>query len=727
LIGADEWVVDLFAGGGGASTGIESALARPVDLAINHDPTAIAVHRANHPATKHLDADIWEVRPREAVGGRRVGLLWASPDCTHFSIAKGGKPRVQNIRSLAWVVVRWAREVRPRVICVENVSEFKGWGPLSSDGRPDKARMGETFRRWVGRLEHLGYVVEFRILDASLYGAPTRRRRLFIVARRDGEAIRWPEPTHGAGRLPLRTAAQCIDWEFACPSIFERKRPLKPKTMWRIAKGLQRFVLDNPEPFIVRYHGERRVAEGARVESVDDPLPTQTTANRFGLVSPTITPLSAEARADVWPFEILVPEIISGAVNASGVRVSAPSLLKFRGDSSGAGMEDPMPTITAGNGKRPAGAGHALGICIPTIVGVGGRSGQSPATSPEAPMGTITGKGDRAIAVPVLIEMNHANAPKPVDQPLGVVTTQHNRHQLVLSLLQVGHGGDEDRSESIQEPLTTVCASRRSHGLSAALLVQSGYGERPGQDARVLDIEAPLGTVVADGQKHGLVAADLVAAAHLSRDFGHSAGADLDEPTPTVMPGGGGKTALVAAFVAKHFGDAGQRPGLAPDEPLATVTASDHHALTAASLVKLRGECAGADLEEPMPTVTAGGKHIAEVRAFLTAFYGQDATGGQAVDRPARTVTAKARLGLVTVAGVEYQISDIGMRMLQPHELLAAQFGDFAPTYDLSLARTKEAKVKLIGNSVAPDVARALVAAQFQCQEAQEIEEEGVA
>lgn len=595
-------VVDLFAGGGGASTGIEAALGRRVDLAINHDPTALAVHRANHPGTRHLDADIWEVRPRAAVGGRPVDLLWASPDCTHFSVAKGGKPRLQSIRSLAWVVVRWAKDVRPRVICVENVSEFKGWGPLTRKGQPDKTRMGETFRRWCGRLEQLGYVVEFRILDASLYGAPTKRRRLFIVARRDGLPIHWPEPTHGAGRLPLRTAAECIDWGLECPSIFERKRPLKPKTLWRIARGLERFVLNNPAPYIVRYHGERREGEGPRVESVDDPLPTQTTANRFGLV--------------------------------------VPSIMKFRGDSHSSDPEEPMPTITAGNGTRPAGAGHALGLCVPTIVGVGGRSGQSPATSPAAPLGTTTAKGDRALVIPAIVEMNHMNAPRPVDEPLGVVTTQHNRHQLVLSLLQVGHGGDDARGESIEEPLTTVCASRRSHGLVAA---------------------------------------------HLSRDFGQSAGADLEEPTPTVMPGGGGKTALVSAFVAKHFGDAGQRPGLHPDEPLATVTGTDHHSAVTASLVKLRGECNGADVNSPMPTLTAAGNHVAEVRAFLTAFYGQDGTGGQRVDEPARTLTEKARLGLVTIKGREFQIVDIGMRMLQPEELLRAQFGDFAPAYARAL------------------------------------------
>ncbi len=205
--------------GGGASTGIEAALGRDVDIAINHDPTALAVHAVNHPKTAHLTCDIWEARPLEVTRGRPVALLWASPDCTHFSVAKGDVPRSKGIRSLAWVVVRWAKEVRPAVIMLENVQEFRGWGPLGADGKPDKSRMGETFARWKRSLERLGYVVDHRVLDASHFGAPTRRRRLFLVARCDGKPIVWPEPTHGPGKLPFRTAAECIDWSLPCPSI----------------------------------------------------------------------------------------------------------------------------------------------------------------------------------------------------------------------------------------------------------------------------------------------------------------------------------------------------------------------------------------------------------------------------------------------------------------------------------------------------------------------------
>jgi DNA (cytosine-5)-methyltransferase 1 len=501
-----------------------------VDIAINHDAVALAVHKANHPGTRHLEADVWEVRPREATGGRPVDLLWASPDCTHFSVAKGDVPRRQDIRSLAWAVVRWAKAVRPSVILLENVSEFRGWGPLGPDGKPDKARMGQTFRRWCSTLQGLGYVVDYRVLDASLYGAPTRRRRLFMVARCDGQPIAWPVPTHGPGLLPVRTAAECIDWSLPCPSIFERKRPLAEKTLWRIAQGIRRFVLESPAPFIV----------------------------------------------------------------------------KFRHDSEGSSIEAPLPTITAGGQPRP------------------GR----PATG----------------------------------NPLGLVAPH---------LVKVNHGKREARGEQLGLPLSTVTATQRGHALVAPTLIQTGYGERAGQAARVPGLDKPLGTAVAGGQKH----------------------------------------ALVAAFLAKHFGGV---VGHDLERPVGAVTSKDHHSLAAASLVRFNHDDHGVPLDAPMPTVTAGGGgHVAEVRAFLTAFYGTDGTAGkgQSVREPMRTLTAKHRLGLVTVEGIDYQIVDIGMRMLEPHELLRAQFGRFAASYDMSAATTKAAKVRLIGNSVCPEVAEALVIA----------------
>jgi DNA (cytosine-5)-methyltransferase 1 len=499
-------IVDLFAGGGGASAGIEAALGRSVDIAINHSATALAVHAANHPRTRHMTADIWEVNPRDATGGQPVELLWASPDCTHFSIAKGNVPRRQDIRSLADVVIDWARDVRPRMIFLENVQEFQGWGPLGADGRPDKSRKGEDFRRWVGAIQALGYVVDWRVLDSSQYGTITRRRRLFLVARCDGQPIAWPRPTHGAGLGPLHTAAECIDWSLPCPSIFDRKKPLAEKTHWRVAQGIRKHVFECAAPFIVK----------------------------------------------------------------------------------------------------------------------------------------------------------------------------------------VNHGKWEARTADLWEPLSTITAERRGDALVVPTLVQTGYGERPGQAPRVPGLHKPLGTAV-DGQKH----------------------------------------ALVAAWLVKHFGDplresgGGIVTGSDLSDPIGAVTARDHHSIAAVTLAKFNGNAANGHpgcrrIDEPLDTITSGGGrgggHIAEVRAFLTAYYGSDGPGGQQLTEPLRTITAKHRLGLVTVLGYEWQLSDIGLRMLEPHELLRAQFGRFADAYDLSAAPTKAGKVKLIGNSVCPEVAEVLVRANFDEQ-----------
>jgi DNA (cytosine-5)-methyltransferase 1 len=514
-------IVDLFAGGGGASVGIEAALDRPVSIAINHSPTALAVHKANHPLTVHLTADIWEVKPLAATKGRPVDLLWASPDCTHFSQAKGGKPRNQKIRSLAWAVTRWAASVRPKVIFVENVSEFQGWGPLDQDGQPIKARTGETFRRWCRKLEKLGYVVDHRVLDSSHYGAPTKRRRLFLVTRCDGEPIRWPKPTHGPkGKAPCHTAAECIDWSLPCPSIFERKKPLADKTLRRIAVGIQRFVIDNPKPFIIGAGGPVYQAK---------PVP----------------------------------------------------------------VDQPFGTLLAENRRA---------VVVPTIVGVGGRAGQSAPTPGDAPLGTITAKNDRA--------------------------------------------------------------------LISSTLIQTGYGERQGQAPRVLDLEQPLGTIMAQGSKH----------------------------------------ALVSAFLAKHFGGV---VGTQLTQPTSTITAKDHQSLAAATLIKMRGTGTANDVEKPLDTITSGGNHYAEVRAFLTYYATQDGPTGQDLNDPMRTILTKDRFGLVTIEGADYAIVDIGMRMLQPHELLKAQFGRFADGYDMAAANTKEKKGRLIGNSVCPELAEAIVRSNF--------------
>lgn len=245
-------IIDSFAGGGGASTGIEMALGRSPDIAINHNAEAIAMHTANHPQTEHYIEDIWQVDPVKACKGREVDLMWLSPDCTHFSKAKGGAPKSNKIRGLAWVAVRWAKAVRPKAIILENVEEFKTWGPLDGDGQPIKAQSGQTFDSFMSALRGEGYRVEHRELIACDYGAPTIRKRFFLIARCDGQPIIWPERTHGLGTgQPYRTAAECIDWSIPCPSIFGRKKPLVDATLRKIAKGTVRFVLNNPNPFLV--------------------------------------------------------------------------------------------------------------------------------------------------------------------------------------------------------------------------------------------------------------------------------------------------------------------------------------------------------------------------------------------------------------------------------------------------------------------------------------------
>lgn len=388
MIAAGELIVDSFAGGGGASLAIEMALGRGPDIAINHAPEAVAMHRANHPATEHFCQNVWQVDPADVRRRGPVGLAWFSPDCCHHSKAKGGQPRQRHLRDLAWVVVLWAERARPRVICLENVEEFADWGPLGGDGRPCPDRRGTTFRRWVRELRRLGYRVEWRELRACDYGAPTIRKRLFLVARCDGAPIAWPAPTHGPGRLPYRTAAECLDWSLPCPSIFLTReegralgvnRPLAEATMRRIAAGIRRFVIEAAAPFIVPvthrggdrcqsaleplrtvttahrgefalvaahlspYYGERRAGD-ARAHAVDDPLRTQTAENRFALVAAFLAQHNGGAVGH--PASAPVSTILGRGTQQALV---ASHLVKLRGTCrDGQKVDRPAPTVTAG-------------------------------------------------------------------------------------------------------------------------------------------------------------------------------------------------------------------------------------------------------------------------------------------------------------------------------------------------------------------------------------------
>jgi DNA (cytosine-5)-methyltransferase 1 len=349
----EELVFDCFAGGGGASIGIERALNRHIDYAINHDPAAICMHQANHPHTQHFCEDIYAVDPVAVCKGRPVGFVWFSPDCTHHSRAKGGVPRSKHIRGLADVVVQWAKAVRPRVICLENVEEFQEWGPLDDAGFPIKERAGEEFERWLGELRALGYQIEFRSLVAADYGVPTTRKRLFMVARIDDVQIEWPEPTHGKGRSRAwRSAAEIIDWSLPCPSIFDRKKPLAEASMRRIAAGVRRYVMDSGAPFIVPVTHPR----DARVHGIHEPVRTVTGANRgeLALVAPLLTKgfggPNGNGNAGL---DVRSPV---GAVTAKDHHnLVAAFLTKFYGTSTGADVRAPLPTVTSGGGR---GGGH---------------------------------------------------------------------------------------------------------------------------------------------------------------------------------------------------------------------------------------------------------------------------------------------------------------------------------------------------------------------------------
>ncbi len=580
-------IIDNFAGGGGASTGIEAALRRAVDIAINHDEQAIRMHEVNHPGTRHIRNNIWQIDPKEVTGGQSVDLAWFSPDCKHFSKAKGGKPREKSIRDLAWVVVLWADRAKPKCILLENVEEFRTWGPLCAEGKPIPERKGETFEHWCRELRKRGYKLQFRELRACDYGAPTIRKRFFMIARRDGKPIVWPEPTHGkpdspevlAGkRLPWRTAASIIDWSIPCPSIFERKKPLAEKTLRRIAHGIMKFVVNNPSPFIVPNN------TGNVPKSVGEPLPTITTGNRNYLVSPVVVGTAFK--------------------NTRAARAFDP--------------QDPLRTMTA---QPEYGVAEAMLAPIVTYAQQGGAN------------------------------------------------------------------------RSVEDPHHTVCANSKDQNcVAAAHLVHVGNGEREGQAPRAMDIEKPLGTVVAGGTKHAVAVAQLVAA-HIEQANGSPEG---EKPLP----------------------------GRAADAPLSTIVAKGcTQRVVTSNLVKLRGgedshaTSCNVSVEEPLHTVCASGTHMAEVRAFLVKYYGNE-QDGHGLESPLGTVTVNDRFGLVTVtiAGEEYVIVDIGMRMLTPRELFNAQ--GFPPDYIIDRDSagkpiTKTAQVAKCGNSVCPPLSEALVRANM--------------
>lgn len=677
-------IVDLFAGGGGASVGLAAALGREPDVAVNHDEIAITVHRKNHPETRHYTKDIFEVPPLEATGGQPVDILWASPDCTHHSRAKGDVPRDQKIRALADVVIPWARLTKPRFIFVENVPEFEGWGPLGDNGRPLKSKKGHLFQGWVSALRQLGYNVEWRVLNCSEYGAPTKRMRLFVVARRDGLPVAWPEKTHGPGRPnELVPAWRCIDWSLPCPSIFMTpeevkeqglriRRPLAEKTMKRIANGVRRYVLEAQEPFLIRTgHWNATTGEGSqfRGQGLTDPLATVCATNDKALITPVVTKVNhgrdEDRSQDIEdPLTTVCAQRRGHAVVQATIEPVDTSEITPCPDGdvrwhvpNGYCVDDKGLEACLENELREEGLKEEeiVKLLAPALMKF---RGDSAGKSVNGPVPTITGGGN-------------------TERPAGHA---HAMGLLGASLVKVNHGDDARtgrREHSVEKPLTAVTAKGNGHALVAAAVVKQNHGDKPCHGA-----DEPLHTITTQGNKHN----------------------------------------LVSAFLAKHYGGV---VGHSLRRPVGTVTARDHHALAAASLVKFRGTSPGhmkqPDIREPLDTISAGGNHVGEVRAFLTKYYGCPQESGQSLFDSVHTITGADRFGLVTIQGEEYQIVDIGMRMLQPHELLAAQFGEFSQTYSFDVTKKDRFgndvplgngdKVRLIGNSVPPHVVRALVTA----------------
>lgn len=582
----DEIVVDFFCGGGGAGTGLEMGLGRAVNVAKNHSPQAISMHTVNHPGAVHYTTDVFEGDPDTECSGKAVGWFHMSPDCTHHSQAAGGQPRKREIRNLSWIGLKWAGKKKPRVISLENVKQILQWGPLiakrcKATGRvmklggaiaepgevvpvhqqflvPDPKRRGQTWATFVAELQHLGYVVEWRVIKACDFGAPTSRERLFMIARCDGEPIVWPAPTHAKypvkGQKKWRTAAECIDWTIPSKSIFDRPKPLAPATLRRIAKGMKKFVIDAADPFIVPIANW----SGESVQSAHDPLRTVTSWPRggsFAMASPIIAP----------------------ATHQGSDRINDPHA--------------PLPTVTCANRGE-------LTLSAATLVqlGNGDKPGSAPRTADQhEPLGTIMASGGKyAVAAAHLVKFRFADEGKALDEPLPTITSGGNyqrpagaAHATGIStvfMAQMNGGFNTTDAKSIEDPMTTVTNTGSQQQLVTANLVHL----RGNCDAR--DTADPLHTISAGGTHHGLVTA------FMERQFGASVGQAVNEPAPTITAGGGGKSSLVefqlspeieagalrvAAFLISYYGTENVS---AAGEPAPTITTKDRLGLVTVTI-----------------------------------------------------------------------------------------------------------------------------------------------
>jgi len=682
----DEIVVDFFCGGGGAGTGLEMGLGRAVNVAKNHSPSAISMHTVNHPGAVHFTTDVFDGDPDTECGGKAVGWFHMSPDCTHHSQAAGGQPRKREIRNLSWIGLKWAGKKKPRVISLENVKQILQWGPLvakrdKATGRvvklggdiaapgevvpvhqqflvPDQKRRGQTWAVFVAELQRLGYTVEWRVLKACDYGAPTSRERLFMIARCDGQPIVWPEPTHAKnpakGQKKWRTAAECIDWTIPSKSIFDRPKPLAPATLRRIAKGMKKYVLDAAAPFIVPIANW----SGDSVQSAHEPLRTVTSWPRggsFAMASPIIAPATHQGSNRVNDPNSPLPTVT--CANRGELMLISPTLIQTGyGERTGQeprvpGLGQPLGTVVAGGVK------HALAGAV--LVGAGGPEYSGKPAAVDQPVGTLMTQNHRAIAAAHLVKFRFADEGKALAEPLPTITSGGNyqrpagaAHAMGIStvfMAQMNGGFNTTAAKSIEDPMTTVTNTGSQQQLVTANLVHL----RGNCDAR--DAGDPLHTISAGGTHHGLMTA------FVERQFGASVGQAVDEPAPTITAGGGGKSSLVELQLS--------------------------------------------------PEVKAGALCVA---AFLISYYGTENISG--ADAPAPTITTKDRLGLVTVTikGTPYVIVDICLRMLQPSELYKAQ--GFPDDYIIDRGAdgkpfTKTQQVHMCGNSVSPPPMAALAKA----------------
>ena len=505
-----ELIVDNFAGGGGASTGIELATGYSVDIAINHDPEAIKMHKANHPNTEHYCENVWAVDPAKACKGHPVGLAWFSPDCKHFSKAKGGKPKDKNIRGLAWVALRWAGLVRPRVIMLENVEEFKTWGPLNRRHHPIKEKQGKTFEKFVQQLNDLGYDVQFKELVAADYGAPTMRKRFFMIARCEGKPIVWPEPTHAPGDSeevkkgllkPYVGAYTQLDFSLPCPSIFDTSeeikekygiravRPLAQKTMDRIARGLKKFVLDNPEPFIIQCnHGGER-----RPNDIREPMPTITEKHGYGIVEPYMVQIGQTGFTKDRSKDVREP--LTTIVSKNEHCLIEPKLAPYMGTNTtnhpGGSCEDPLHTITTGNQQC---------LISPTLIQYHSETSKDGVRgqSIEDPIMTVDSSNRYGLVTSFLhkyYDGGYKGAGETVENPLPTVTAWDHNSVVTANLIQMNN---HCYGRDIRQPLPTITAGDGHFGEVRAFLIKY-YGQGTGQD-----IEKPLDTVTAQ-DRFGLV------------------------------------------------------------------------------------------------------------------------------------------------------------------------------------------------------------------------------